>query len=146
MRGAKVLLVEKNRPEWQAGLLNAIGGEIEPGENPHDAMVREFEEETGRRVSGWQFFASETGPDYMVHFYRQRIAPEDDWRSPYKNDVGEYMAWYTIEVGGLVTSMSVPAVRPMIGNLGWLLPLCLDPRDIYVTARTTSNIKEIKTW
>lgn len=42
----KVLLVWKDRPTWQKGRLNGIGGHIEAGETPHEAMVREFEEET----------------------------------------------------------------------------------------------------
>lgn len=42
-----VILINKNRPEWMAGKLNGVGGKIEPGEEADDAMVREFEEETG---------------------------------------------------------------------------------------------------
>jgi 8-oxo-dGTP diphosphatase len=43
----RVALVRKARPAWQAGKLNGIGGHIEPGESPVDAMDREFMEETG---------------------------------------------------------------------------------------------------
>jgi 8-oxo-dGTP pyrophosphatase MutT (NUDIX family) len=46
----RVVLIQKLRPEWQAGHLNGIGGKIEDGECAKDAMVREFEEETGVRV------------------------------------------------------------------------------------------------
>lgn len=42
-----VALIRKERPEWQAGKLNGIGGKVEEGENPYDAMYREFREETG---------------------------------------------------------------------------------------------------
>ncbi len=42
-----VVMVKKNRPAWQAGLHNGIGGKIEDGETPVDAMVREFSEEAG---------------------------------------------------------------------------------------------------
>lgn len=42
-----VALVRKNRPEWQAGFFNFIGGKVEDGELPVDCMVREFREETG---------------------------------------------------------------------------------------------------
>lgn len=45
-----VLLIEKNRPPWQAGKLNGIGGKIEEGESPAAAMAREFREETGGLV------------------------------------------------------------------------------------------------
>ena len=43
---SRVLLIWKNRPEWQKGKLNGIGGKIEEGELPIDAMKREFSEET----------------------------------------------------------------------------------------------------
>ncbi len=43
----KVLLIWKNRPSWQAGKLNGIGGKVNPGETPLEAMEREFIEETG---------------------------------------------------------------------------------------------------
>lgn len=41
-----LLLIKKNRPEWQKGLLNGIGGRIEKGESPEEAMKREGIEET----------------------------------------------------------------------------------------------------
>ena len=43
----QVVLIRKNRPAWQAGHLNGVGGKIEMGETPIEAMTREFEEETG---------------------------------------------------------------------------------------------------
>ncbi len=52
-----VALIQKQRPAWQAGKLNGIGGHIEPGESPLAAMVREFEEETGFKEEGWHEFS-----------------------------------------------------------------------------------------
>lgn len=43
---SRVLLVLKNRPAWQEGKLNGVGGKIEAGETPLQAMEREFKEET----------------------------------------------------------------------------------------------------
>jgi len=43
----RVALIQKNRPDWQAGKWNGIGGHIEDGESPLEAMHREFQEETG---------------------------------------------------------------------------------------------------
>jgi 8-oxo-dGTP diphosphatase len=46
-QGTEVLLIQKNRPTWAAGCWNGVGGHIEAGETPIQAMVREFAEETG---------------------------------------------------------------------------------------------------
>jgi len=47
----KVVLILKQKPDWQKGRFNGIGGKIEPGETPHEAMAREFTEETGKKSS-----------------------------------------------------------------------------------------------
>lgn len=72
-----VALILKNRPAWQAGKFNGIGGKIERGETPRDAMRREGREELRLDVPDWQEFASfsgrsdESAPDsgYCVHVF-----------------------------------------------------------------------------
>lgn len=59
---AKVVLIRKRRPGWMVGLLNAVGGSVEDGETAEQA-VREFREETGMTVSGWQPFLHLSYPD-----------------------------------------------------------------------------------
>lgn len=53
-----VALVLKARPEWQRGRWNGIGGHIESGETPLQAMTREFTEETGVEFENWEHFAT----------------------------------------------------------------------------------------
>ncbi len=48
---SRVLLVLKNRPAWQNGKFNGIGGKIEADETAFEAMNREFVEET--YFDGW---------------------------------------------------------------------------------------------
>ena len=43
----EVLVVRKNKPDWQVGRLNLVGGKIEDGETPEQAAVRELFEESG---------------------------------------------------------------------------------------------------
>jgi len=54
--GAQVLMVRKTHPAWMAGKLNGIGGQIEAGESPVEAMRREFAEEAGLLVPAWEHF------------------------------------------------------------------------------------------
>lgn len=54
-----IVLIEKDRPDWQAGKLNGVGGKIEDDDlNEVMAMVREFKEETGIDTSSteWDCF------------------------------------------------------------------------------------------
>lgn len=55
--GDCVVLVKKERPEWQKGFLNGVGGKLEKNESPLEAMIREFFEETGQL----------TTPDQWIH-------------------------------------------------------------------------------
>ncbi len=50
----KILLIEKNRPDWQKGNFNGIGGKIEENETSLDAMIRETKEETGLSIYDWR--------------------------------------------------------------------------------------------
>lgn len=64
----QVLLIRKNRPDWQAGLINGIGGKVESGETEEQALIREFNEETGLDTSKlkWHRFCNLFGTEYKV--------------------------------------------------------------------------------
>lgn len=64
-----VLLVRKAKPEWQKGLLNGIGGKVEPGESVLEATVREFKEETElwQEEANPQIFHAMLWQDYESH-------------------------------------------------------------------------------
>lgn len=95
-----VLLVRKIKPDWQAGMLNGIGGKIEPGESAADAMVREFDEEVGAIIQpeNWRLFAILTGGDYEVHFFAHQsdhgLVGSVHGR---RNDVGERFERVTLD-------------------------------------------------
>jgi 8-oxo-dGTP diphosphatase len=63
-----VVLIKKNRPAWQEGKYNGVGGHIEPAEEPYYAMQREFREEAGITVP-WEKFLVLKGSDYEVNFF-----------------------------------------------------------------------------
>ncbi|MGC8492050.1 MAG: NUDIX domain-containing protein [Syntrophobacteraceae bacterium] len=66
-----VLLTEKNCPDWQKGKWNGIGGKIEAGEKPIDAMVREMFEETTISISApdWHHYATMVGDDFQCFVF-----------------------------------------------------------------------------
>jgi len=53
----KIVLINKQRPAWQKGRLNGIGGSIEKDESAIAAMFREFKEETNVDIYDWDNFA-----------------------------------------------------------------------------------------
>jgi 8-oxo-dGTP pyrophosphatase MutT (NUDIX family) len=62
-----LVLIKKDHPEWMKGLLNGVGGHVEPEELPDDAMRREFLEETGVDIDSWKKFAVLRGPKSIDH-------------------------------------------------------------------------------
>ncbi len=52
-----VALIEKLKPSYLAGKLNGLGGKVEPGESPAEAMRREFQEEGGLLIPDWRAYA-----------------------------------------------------------------------------------------
>jgi len=109
-----VALVKKNRPEWQAGRWNGIGGKIEPGEIPADAMRREFWEETGLQIDEWTHFITIFGKEFRVHFFYSHA----DY--PILNEV-QTKTDEVIEVW-YIDNLSE---EPIIANLKWLIPMAL---------------------
>lgn len=108
----QVLLIQKNRPLWQQGKLNGIGGKIEPDEIPLQAMVREFQEETGLLLEHWQHFATLTGSGLEVFCFEARTADLHLARSCTDEKVGMYPLDHLPE--------------HMHFNLKYLIPLALD--------------------
>lgn len=132
----QVLLVRKSHPKWQAGMMNAIGGEFEPGENGRTCIKREFEEEANLMTNDWDLFCTEEGPGYEVHFYRYTLHPDARYKAPAKNDKDEELEWCD----------PLGPKYPVIGNLNWLLPLALDPRPLTSSIKTAGDIRKLVTW
>jgi 8-oxo-dGTP pyrophosphatase MutT (NUDIX family) len=65
----EVLLIRKNRPAWQAGFFNGIGGKIEGDETPLEAMIREAYEETTIKDNNWKDLAVLEAKDFEVNFF-----------------------------------------------------------------------------
>ena len=108
-----VALIRKNRPEWQQGKLNGIGGHIELGEDPHTAMGREFGEEAAHPVTDWTCFGRLRGEGWMVFLFHS-IWHESTPMPSNSSDEGEVNPYF------------IPNLRTTLPNLRYLIPMALN--------------------
>ncbi|WP_170221885.1 NUDIX hydrolase [Neptunomonas concharum] len=67
-----VVLIEKNKPLWQKGRLNGLGGLVNDGESISNAISREVFEESGVMLPPqlWsQFHKTTNKDDKIVHYF-----------------------------------------------------------------------------
>lgn len=117
-----VVLIKKQRPAWQAGLLNGVGGKVESQENPYSAMKREFEEETGVHHFNWKRFGYLYGQEWGVYLFTT-VLSVDELASiePFKTDEEIILA-------------DSDNLSNTIPNLMWLVPMakyCLQKKEYF---------------
>ncbi len=107
-----VALIQKNRPDWQKGLLNGLGGKVKEGESSVAAMQREFLEEAGVDVKGWHVFnhlmTDFAHVDFLVAHRNANLRTMTD----------ETVSWYNIN-GIWQRDL------PVVANLNFLIPMAL---------------------
>lgn len=117
----RVLLIRKNKPTWQIGRLNGVGGKVEEGETPLEAMRREFHEEAGLLREDWSEVAVLQGgiieAQRIVYFFRAFGGPDQA-----RQMTNEKLVIRTIDI--------VVDDPTLIPNLKVLLPLALDTSGI----------------
>jgi 8-oxo-dGTP diphosphatase len=112
-----VALIQKQRPDWQRGRLNGIGGHIESDETPAEAMNREFFEETGANVTTWKPFCTLLGPTWRVEWFK------DVGSRKLKNMTDEHVSWVAV-------NKVLSGRANVIPNVRWLLLLALDKNNV----------------
>jgi 8-oxo-dGTP diphosphatase len=118
-----VLLVRKNKPAWQKGKLNGIGGGIEDFDKfPVHAMVREFKEETGldSKLKDWKNFCIMYGSDFEIHCFRNDNIKKFLYNHNVKNDIGELL--YV----GYISDFWQYDEDELISNVPWLIKMSED--------------------
>ena len=124
----RVVLVRKKRPDWQEGKLNGVGGQVKEGEDPLQAMRREFEEETGLPVPGWSSYCDLRVADYTsVHFFVAYLP--DTILDKVKTTTDEWIHPWHVN-SALLREDIVPNIR-------WLIPMAIDfyENDAFVRAQ-----------
>lgn len=108
-----IVLIRKNKPEWQKGLLNGVGGKKEKGETILQCMQREFKEEAGIFIKDWFNFTIMSFPDYEVWCFMSTSHKCVLVSSPTNEPVDIYKA-------------NTLRSEKTILNLNWLIPLAQD--------------------
>ena len=104
----QVLLIIKRRPKWQEGKLNGVGGKIEDGETPLEAMIRECKEETDIHIEDWKSVCIlDDKRVWRVFFYVSKSSQEP------KFCTDERPVW--------ADSRDLPS--NVLPNLHWLIPM-----------------------
>jgi 8-oxo-dGTP diphosphatase len=132
--GLSLALIVKNKPDWQKGLLNGIGGKIEDQDivinddyngisTPTQslcAMIREFQEETGVEYRDWNLFLNMSGNN------------TDENKTPFSVD---FYRCFTDEVYNIRSTTDEEVIIVMVNqllslntidNLKWIILLALD--------------------
>ena len=111
-----VLLILKNRPEWQKGLYNFPGGHTENHESPRECIIREFNEECGIITSrdSWKYIGVINNEgDYRVDIYTSIQTP---YHGSVKTKTDEVVTWFDIR--------HLPENK--ISNISWLLQFAIN--------------------
>lgn len=108
----RVVLIEKLKPDFQKGKLNGVGGKIEDGESPLDAMIREFREEGGIEIVNWREFCQLKFRNSIIYFF----AAEGEI-DKVSSITDEQIKICALDKFGELNVMA---------NLRWLIPMALD--------------------
>lgn len=141
-----VVLIQKNRPSWQAGKLNGVGGKVETGESSLDAMVREFAEEAGAFTNpvSWDLMCSISWPDDWERIASHRSPSIDFYRCilPPETSPAHAVRTMTDEPVGVipVARLGEFEVTP---NLRWLIPLAAYTADRYEPFSVNATVAEV---
>ena len=124
---AQVVLVYKTRgPARLVGKWNAVGGKVEEGEAPLDAMRREFQEEAGVLVS-WTGFLVLNGDGWTVSFFHAfNSAAVREARTCEEEEIA-------------VHDIRLVLGDNIVPNLRWIIPMAFGHLDDHVAAYIVSE-------
>jgi len=109
-----VVLIEKQTPEWQRNKWNGVGGKIEPGETPLQAMSREFEEEAGLIIYDWKQFCTLHEENFEIYMF-------------YSMAESEYLMNVQTKTKEKVSVLLLEHIEDLslLPNIKWIIPMAL---------------------
>ncbi len=113
LANTSMVLIEKKRPSWMAGLLNGVGGHVKTNETPLVAMHREFLEETGLDIVGWSQRFMLRARNGTVFVFQANSEHAADCSTQTDERVGIYCVDRVYQL-------------PALPNLQWIVPMLLD--------------------
>lgn len=116
-----VILIRKNRPEEQRGKLNGLGGKIEEGETPLEAIKREIQEESGLTIP-------------LEDFQPVGVIQDTSNENDYKFKVDVFFAKSNILVAKTLTDEEISIIKATEA-------LCRDDLNGYVKQALISILK-----
>ncbi len=108
-----VVLIEKKRPDWQAGKINGVGGHVKKYESPVVAMRREFCEEAGLDLVGWRQRFMLRARNGIVFVFQTNSEHAADCFTQTDERVGIYCVDRIHQL-------------PTLPGLQWMIPMLLD--------------------
>lgn len=119
---SKVLLIKKNKPSWQKGRLNGIGGHVENGETPIEAAIREVKEECdiSLDVNDMTHFCNLFSISWEMYCFSAFISIEK--MEKFKSLTEETVQIYSIDIKDR-PDLTIP-------NLSWMIPMALNSRNV----------------
>jgi len=128
----EIVLIEKQKPDWQKGKLNGVGGKVETiDETPYHAMIREFKEETGvsSSIDEWDLYGE------MVFENDIMGGSAKVWLFRMFNNKIQYCLTTEIEEVLIVNTDTCLDVYECMHNLPILIPLALSTEFGYSILR-----------
>ncbi len=113
-----VVMIQKLKgPSYVVNKWNAVGGKVEPDETIHQAICREFQEETNvsTKIEDWRHFCDLVGDDYRVSCFTTQLPDE---AAPITMETEIVKVW---------PMYSLPT--EIVPNIRWLIPMALDKTE-----------------
>lgn len=140
----EIIFIEKQKPEWQRGKLNGVGGSVEEDETWSMAMTREFQEETGVYIcmENWIEVADLTGPVCQAG---ERGNAGENWAMKVFTLFSQDIRGCRTKTIEKVFTFNIPVAPTanLMHNLHWLIPMArlkLDPLHKNFTAAIVENL------